>query len=251
MGREQRKGNGTSSNSYIYFLYSERGKQRPRDPEPWGRGPSRAVDSARRRRDGCGEWMCFGAGLRSRAPKVLMSLGRRANHVSKPVAPAWVTGERAARACLTPASVPSGSGAPTSVGSRRRVGGGLARGPTCLAEAAPRSGQKRLQPPTAAWWLRAALAGPEPPPHERTYPLRKASARCAQSVNQSSHKGPQPDPHHLPCSRPGITRLPEAPQTYGHVPPQGLCTSSEHASPSWPPLSSDVTSSGRPVKHVF
>lgn len=39
VGREQRKGNGTSSNSYIYFLYSERRKQRPVIRNHGGEGP--------------------------------------------------------------------------------------------------------------------------------------------------------------------------------------------------------------------
>lgn len=66
-GAEPKKGNG--SNLGIYSFCS--GRTEARDPESWGRGPSRVVGSASRHHKGCGEWMHFGAGLRPRAPKVL------------------------------------------------------------------------------------------------------------------------------------------------------------------------------------
>lgn len=50
--------------------------------------------------------------------------------------------------------------------------------------------------PIAASWVRASLPGPEPPRQQTLYRER---ANSALSVNQSSGRGLQPDPGHLPA----------------------------------------------------
>lgn len=73
-GGEHRKGTGSNSDSYVYFFNSGRKTVRPLTRSCGGEGPPGwwALPEGNM---GCGEWIHFGTGFRSLAPRVPTELG--------------------------------------------------------------------------------------------------------------------------------------------------------------------------------